>query len=180
MSQMANAFGDGGKAMQPKQIEGNRPDDRKICRSIAVTQRGGILSKDNIFRVMQAILNVPMVANAMSEFVCIGGAGTDVKHRFMSEIPTSNASALNPNQSLDSDPGGIESNNPIQNTDRPLRGAVSRVFKLVYHAVWSLLLKLIVNPLVELGLILFHRNHIIIATVDNLLHCFFGCAVHPC
>jgi hypothetical protein len=29
-------------------------------------------------------------------------------------------------------------------------------------------------------LILFHRNHIIIATVDNLLHCFFGCAVHPC
>jgi hypothetical protein len=39
MSEMANAFRDGGKAMQSKQIEGDGADDRKICWSIAVAQR---------------------------------------------------------------------------------------------------------------------------------------------
>jgi hypothetical protein len=39
MSEMANAFRDGGKAMQSRQIEGDGADDRKICWSIAVAQR---------------------------------------------------------------------------------------------------------------------------------------------
>ena len=57
--------------MQPKQIEGNGEEDGKIRRGITIAQRYSIFYKDDIFRVVQAILNVPMVANTTTQFICI-------------------------------------------------------------------------------------------------------------
>jgi hypothetical protein len=128
---------------------------------------------------VEAIFNVPMVTDATSEFIRIARAGTDVEHRFVLGFSSPHAGALNPNQAFNSDPGDIESNTGIEDTHAPLRDAISGVFNLVYHTLGSMLLKLILHPLIERRLILFHGDHVVIATVDDLLYCFFGCATHP-
>ncbi|BAU14543.1 two component transcriptional regulator, LuxR family [Leptolyngbya sp. NIES-3755] len=179
VSQMTNAFRDGGKTMQSKQVKGDCAEDCKISWSIAITERSDVLTHDDIFRIVEAILNVPMLSDTTAQFFGIRRQGTKVEHGFVNWLSATNTRALDANQALHTYPSCIQSRQGFQNTDRALRGAVSRMFNVICDAISRMLLKLGCNPFVKLGLILLDGNHVVIATVDDLLNGFFGCARHP-
>ena len=57
--------------MRAEQIERDRSDNSEIDQRIAITQRRTVFFEHDIFDPMQAIFNVPVVANPLSKPNCI-------------------------------------------------------------------------------------------------------------
>jgi hypothetical protein len=128
VSKKPDSLGDGGKALFPKDIHRDSPENPKVNQSRTTTQRRLILFEDNIFDPMKTILHMPVCSNSLGKLSRIFGERAKIKHFFLKRLSLSNPSSFYLDNSLNSDPDWIDSFCRCQNTNTSLDlSAMTRV-----------------------------------------------------
>lgn len=141
-----------------KEIECDCPHNRKIGRGIAITQGSLILLENSIFRPMQSIFDVPMLANLCGKPSRVQGQRTEIKDSFLKRLLGTDACSLHPNQALHTNPLRVNSGEGVEDTDCPLGGTGTCLFGLTIQTTRRELLKLAFEMFIQGGLIGFDGN----------------------
>jgi hypothetical protein len=108
MSQRPDSLGNRGKALLPKDIYRDSPENTKVNQSRTTTQRRLILFENNILDPMKAILNMPMCLNSQGKLRSSFGERANIKHFLLKRLLLSNPSSFYLNNPLNSNPDWID------------------------------------------------------------------------
>ena len=173
MRDVINGLGDRLPAVGAEKIDDNRANDRKGFDGSSITGGGGIFFENSVFGPMEAILNLPMLLNQLSEKRSLSFEGGDVEHCLFKGLLPSPPTALNLDNTFDANPLRAHVSWGRKDTDDSFNvtTVVSLTLTLTTHR--GIALKGFLQRSMEFGLILLDSDEEVISLLNNGFYRFF-------